>query len=368
VLKEANTIYTSDNPYALNVVYFVPKDLRFLPDYENRISAILIRVKEFYDREMTRLGYPNNKMGLMVDSNNNVKITSIRAKHNKDHYHYDLPEAVDNVQAELNEHFQKNPREKFSEYSLIIMPSEFNADGEPGWAPFFGQTPLSFALDYPDMSVDDLGAEGRRGDLATKWIGGLAHELGHGLGIEHDAGQASEIRQFGMSMMNGGNSTFGSEATFLSHASGAILNTSQVFQREKVKYKARQEPQQFKLLHSKIEYLADQGVIQLTGKIASDMAWGEVIAFFNPADLDEKGNLLPLPQALEVNRDYTQVGFVSTVDSKGNFTVRAPLRELNDTKVRNDVSLSFPLKSGFTQNEYISSLEMKNGQPTFRKF
>ncbi|MGE8377418.1 MAG: hypothetical protein ACN6PN_03680, partial [Sphingobacterium sp.] len=66
---DPNTVHTpdgfsSDRTRNLNIVYFVPNDLDTLPDYQRRLSDIMLWVRQFYKDEMTRNGYANKTFGM----------------------------------------------------------------------------------------------------------------------------------------------------------------------------------------------------------------------------------------------------------------------------------------------------------------
>ena len=49
------------------------------------------------------------------------------------------------------------------------------------------------------------------GEFNSHYIGGLAHELGHAFGLPHDCQREAERAKRGLSLMGGGNHTYGQE-------------------------------------------------------------------------------------------------------------------------------------------------------------
>ncbi len=356
--------YKSENPYALNVIYFVPKKMRFMPDYEKRISGVLLHVKNFIDSEMKRNGYPNNKMGLMVNDKKQVKIISLNGKKEQDAYHYDNPDADANIMEEVDEYYDHHPNEKFSEHTLIILPSEFNKEGKPGWGPFYGMGVNCYALDYPGMDIADFAVEGHRSDLAVVWIGGLAHELGHGLNLPHDFGLNSERNQYGENLMSGGNSTYGLDPTFISKGSASILNSSQIFQKTKIPN--YQQDANFKI--NAINVQQKNNSIFISGSVSSDKSINEVIGYFNPAHRDENGEEMNVGDALDVNRNYDQSAYVTKFNKNGTFSMEVPISELNNVDGRCELSLGFIFDNGLIKNQYVLSYRIKNSRPNIENF
>ncbi|MCW3463695.1 discoidin domain-containing protein [Chitinophaga nivalis] len=216
--------------YDLNVVYFVPSDGDTIVNYRARLNGILKQGQRFYGKWMNYYGYGDRSFGLRLDSLGNVKITVVKGALTKAGYPY---EGGGNTAInELNTWFAAHPGDKHSEHTLVIMPaSTYGADGDPGGVPFYGLGRWCFALDYAEMDTSYLGQSTTLGNRATKWIGGLMHELGHGLNLPHNKEKVSEAADAtkGTALMGSGNYTYGKSATFLTAASAAILNNCQVF-------------------------------------------------------------------------------------------------------------------------------------------
>ena len=207
----------------LNVVYFLGSDTEPVPDYERRLSELLLYLQQFYGREMQRHGYGARSFGLDIKSPGRVNIIEYKAKNPAAHYPYANGGGWKAAQ-ELEEFFKANPDRKKSQHTLVIMPTwndEKNGPDNPGGVPFYGMGRNCFALDYPAFDIKHLGQKTREGQLLTKWYGGLAHELGHGLNLPHNHQTASDGKKYGTALMGAGNYTFGTSPTFLTPARAA---------------------------------------------------------------------------------------------------------------------------------------------------
>lgn len=217
----------NDLPYKLNVVYFVPNDVDTVPEYKRRISEILLQLQEFYAANLEREGFGRKSFGLDLLSSDRVNILLVQGNEGKVSYPYDG--GGSKVNTELSTYFSQHPEQKKSEHTLIIMPSTSGDPLNPGGVPFYGLGRNCFALDYPTMDISYLGQTDVQGNLATKWIGGLAHELGHGLNASHNKERKSEQSILGTALMGAGNGTYGRNPTFITHASAATFVNSQTF-------------------------------------------------------------------------------------------------------------------------------------------
>ena len=216
--------------YDLNVVYFVPSDADTITNYRARLNGILQQGQRFYGKWMSYYGYGDRSFGLLLDSSGKVNITVVKGALTKSGYPYEG--GGNTAIGELNAWFTAHPADKHSEHTLVIMPaSTYAADGDPGGVPFYGLGRWCFALDYAEMDTSYLGQNTTLGNRATKWIGGLMHELGHGLNLPHNKEKVSEAADVtkGTALMGSGNYTYGKNPTFLTAASAAILNNCQVF-------------------------------------------------------------------------------------------------------------------------------------------
>lgn len=320
--------------HQLNVIYFLGSDTLPVPDYERRISELLIHLQQFYAKEMQRHGYGARSFGLTMKSPDRVNIIEYKAKQPASHYPYENGGGGRAAQ-ELNEFFNKNPDKKKSTHTLIIMPTwndEKNNANNPGGVPFYGMGRNCFALDYPAFDIKHLGQKTNEGRLLTKWYGGMAHELGHGLNLPHNHQTASEDKKYGTALMGAGNYTFGSTPTFLTGASCALLDACEVFSTS---------PSQ--------KFYDGQTDVETKG-IAISVTGNQILisGSYKSPQLVKALNIYVQDPPYAVNQDYDAVAFSTKLNKKnGKFNMRIDKNELSSLQ-NNEfrISLMFVLNNG----------------------
>ena len=326
----------------LNVVYFLGSDTEPVPDYERRLSELLLYLQQFYGREMQRHGYGARSFGLDIKSPGRVNIIEYKAKNPAAHYPYENGGGWKAAQ-ELEEFFKANPDRKKSQHTLVIMPTwndEKSGPDNPGGVPFYGMGRNCFALDYPAFDIKHLGQKTREGQLLTKWYGGLAHELGHGLNLPHNHQTASDGKKYGTALMGAGNYTFGTSPTFLTPASCALLDACEVFSVTPAQkfYEGRPEVE---IKDTAISFKGDQ--ILISGSYKSP----QTVKALNVYVQDP-------PYA--VNQDYDAVSFSQRLGKKsGKFSMKIDKKEL-DGLTNNEfrISLMFILANGLHMQKHFT--------------
>lgn len=308
--------YSSDRSQNLNVVYFIPNDVSIPADHHRRLSEILLNAREFFGKEMQRNGYGLKTFGLLTDdAKKRIKLIEIKGKQGKAAYPYNGGSGA--VQAEIAEFKSANPTAFTSDHYLVIIPAyTYDASGEPGGPPFYGVGKTCFALDYADQDIKHLGAGGTLGNRATKWIGGMIHELGHGLNLPHNRQKAVSENNLGMSLMWAGNSTWGVSPTFLTAADCAVLNTNQVFNTENKIYYGQVSSS---ILRIDVVYDAGKKAIVAKGKYKSSTPVTDLIFFHDP-NVNNEG--------VGVNRDYNSIAWTAKPIAADSFYVEMPVADL----------------------------------------
>lgn len=308
--------YTSDKERNLNVVYFVPNDVAKPADYHRRLSEIMLNVQSFFGSEMKRNGYGNKTFGLLKDATQQrIKLIEIAGSQGKAAYPYSGGSGA--VVAEINQYKAAHASEFTSDHYLVIIPAyTYDTNGEPGGPPFYGIGKMCFALDYPDQDIRYLGAGGVLGDRATKWIGGMVHELGHGLNLMHNRQKYSSESSLGMALMWAGNSTWGKSLTFLTAADCAVLNTNQIFNTGTNTYYGTTNAS---ILRIHANYDAAKAAIIVNGKYSSSAPVTDLV-YFNDPNVNNEGT--------GVNKDYNAITWTSKPIGTDSFYVEMPVADL----------------------------------------
>lgn len=305
--------YTSDKANNLNVVYFCPADNPPIADWHRRLSEILLWGQNFYKTEMDRNGYGAKTFGLLKDvAKQRVKIIQINGKLTKDKYQYDNASPI---KSEVDAYFALHPQDKTSEHTLIILPND-----PTGRIPFYGTGKTCYAKDYDGFDIKNIGSTAAtpqaNGGSFTAWLGGLFHELGHGLNLPHNREKQSEKATLGTTLMGAGNTTLGLSPTFLSKADCAVLNRNQVFNNDGIVYYGSSTAN---ITEIHTSYDAAKGAIIVSGKFTSSSLVKDVL-FFNDPNVNNEG--------IGGNKDYNAITWVSKPIGTDSFYIEEPLTEL----------------------------------------
>lgn len=344
--------YTSDKTHNLNVVYFIPNDVTAPADYHRRLSEILLSAQDFFGKEMERNGYGYKPFGLLKDDiKKRIKLIVIKGSKGGSAYPYSGGAAA--IQADISNYKATHPTEFTGDHYLVITAATtYEANGEPGGVPFYGLGKFCFALDYADQDIKYLGGGGTLGTRATKWIGGMVHELGHGLNLPHNRQKFSSETSLGMSLMWAGNSTWGISKTFLTAADCAVLNVNQIFNNDNKTY---YQTSTASILEIHANYDATKGAIIVSGKYNSSLAVKDML-FFNDPNVNNEGT--------GVNKDYNAIAWTSKPIGTDGFAIEMPIVDL---EFKND-NIPYELKVKLAQEngnviETIYSYTFLNGKP-----
>ncbi|WP_299672048.1 discoidin domain-containing protein [uncultured Polaribacter sp.] len=305
--EEETFNYTSANKYNLNIIYFIPKGSEKRVDAHRRISEILLQGQEFYKKNMMHYGFGEKTFSMLTDNvKKRVKITFLEGSQNESAYPYNGGGNI--MKGEIENYFKNKSLKIESDHYLVITPV---GDPKNNDTPYYGLGKWCFATDYDDMDIKHLGGNSDSSTLATTYIGGLLHELGHGLNLPHNKEKVSELAdiKYGTCLMGSGNYTYGSKPTFMSEASCAILNNNQIFDNINKKY--------YTGATGSIEDLKatyEQGNFIISGKIEANVAVNNISIYHDPAD---------------DNANYDAVSWSTKVATDNTFSISMPIAELH---------------------------------------
>ncbi len=323
----------------LNVVYFLGSDREPVEGYERRLSDIMLQVQQFYADEMQRNGYGYRSFGMDMKDPKTVNFIIYRAKQPASAYPYENGGGW-RASQEVNRYLDEQGLRK-SQHTLIIFPTfydEKNKDMSPGGVPFYGLGKTACVLDYAHFDLQHLGKDTPKGHLLTKWLGGLAHELGHGLNLPHNREVKSEAK-LGTALMGSGNYTYGMRPTFITKGSCAILDRCEVFSTDKkeVFYKQGQELSHYE---TQVSLSEDKKNILIT--LTADVT--------NPADPIASVNAYIEESPTAVNADYEAHVYNLAPEKEAksiklNFTI--PIADMKGDPLAKDLlRFSFITKGG----------------------
>ena len=338
--KLADSIALEPTEHKLNVVYFVGQGYEPVADYERRISELLVYLQQFYGKEMQRNGQGARSFGLNMLPNGNVDIQLVRGK--LPHTEYKYSGGHGKVRAEVDEYYKAHPEKNFSQHLFILTPTFMDdeySDANPGGVPFYGVGKSCYALDYADFDLRHLGEDTPKGHLLTKWFGGFAHELGHGLNLPHNNGTVEETKALGTPLMGAGNYTFGLKPTYLTKATCQILDRSETFAPagDKTAFYTTDDP--VKVEEPKLVLGAD----------------GALVYSFRATPNFKHVNAYIQDAPFAVNEDYDKVSFTNVEQepaTPGVYSVRIPMASIanlsgaKDSKGEGGIDLVFVQQDG----------------------
>ncbi|MDF1849357.1 MAG: NPCBM/NEW2 domain-containing protein [Verrucomicrobiales bacterium] len=229
---------------ALHLVYWTPNDKEPVPEYRERLSGIMLDIEEFYGKEMKRLGLGRRSIRLEKDEDQLLRIHLVTGEGPTSEY---AVQSGNQIKQECIPYLKEKGIDPNRETIMIFCnlatwdeekkvfrhKSPYYASGGP-------QGGTAWQLDSPTLAIDRIplkepiiqdGQYGRisLGKHNSIFIGGIAHELGHGLGLPHCRETKSQKEQFGTALMGSGNRSYGDElrgegkGSFLTLAHGLRL-------------------------------------------------------------------------------------------------------------------------------------------------
>jgi len=285
----------------IRIVYFVTSDRVPIAGFQERLDRVMTEVQRFYRQGMQAASYGPKTFGLDRDEQGRLRIDVVSGKHPMRSYgRNDSRRVREEVKTALAARGIDVDRQTIVIFQTLLAWENGRAI-EIGPYVGGGDQRAGTAWVYDDERLDPRllssrepgGYYGRPcsvGEFNSHYVGGVAHELGHAFGLPHDRQRIAD-RTRGLSLMGGGNHTYGQDlrgegaGSFLSAASAMLLAYSRPFAGEQAT-----GPRRPTCRLSELDARFADGKIVLTGKaIAAPPAFG--IAAFNdwakiPADYD----------------------------------------------------------------------------------
>lgn len=215
--------------FDVHILYFKPTDASDIDkDYHD---VILKDIQQYFQIEMTRLGYTDKTFPLELDENNKVVIHTINGKHKT--AHYDIHDKYDTAQKSFTQY--KNtiePELPFRFHTVKNLPARNNAHliiigGIKDPAPAMGFTFLGGnhgGIATVSMDIKNV--------LPNHYLGIVAHELGHAFGLDPNHNNHNGGASFNGTVIAWGKTTneWG-ERMRLIEEDGVVLNNRSIFRR-----------------------------------------------------------------------------------------------------------------------------------------
>ncbi|HTM98467.1 MAG TPA: hypothetical protein VL088_06990 [Pedobacter sp.] len=322
------------NAKNLNIVMFVPNDNPALADYKTRLTTLMIHFQKWFHTEMLRYGY-DKYMGLPIDGSTKlVKFIEIKGQQGQADYPYSSSVSAGKILAEIAAYKTTHPSEFSSaNHTLILLPNR--TDG--GDQPFYGYGKNCFAVDNANMAVNKIP------NTTSNLLGGMLHELGHGLNLPHDhAKYYTEEPTLGTSLMGSGNVTFSKgQKTFLTEVDAAILNNNEIFQNP-VPAEAFYESATTSI-DPKVNFNPITQAFDITGSFTSDKTVSDILIYLDP-NVNDEGYSSGVG-----NVNYNAVAWRFNPGAGSTINASAPIKELNyKTDEPYELFVKLLLKNGST--------------------
>lgn len=346
----------------LRVVYFVPKGSDPLPHYAERLNRIVTDVSDFYRTGFRRFGIKTTGLPLeRVDGK--LVVHLVQGQLPASGYDYN---SGDRTAQEIRIAL-KNTMDIDRECLLVFYDLFHQTNGGHYIfnTPYYGggsqrggmchvadcglldplllmdtnQTMVLTEHYYPHMKTTVAR-------FNSMYLGGVAHELGHALGLPHDNG-GSEEKSFGVSLMGVGNLTYreelwgGGPPTYLGRASVLQLLSQPLFT-ESNRGRWDVTGSTFKSLN----FSTTNGVVRIQGVVTGDIPPYAVIAYVWPvSDEIDDHYARTLPCVLKDGAFTLELNGIHT-DNFRQFHLKLARLHVNGAAEAENFSLNYDISSG----------------------
>ena len=315
---------TEGSDRVLHLVYWTPKDREAVPGYRERLSGILLDIQGFYADEMQRLGFGRRSFNLQLEPDRLAKIHLVTGHHPSTHYDVQSGREIREECLPVLEESGIDPAEETimifcnladwdEEKRIFRHKSPYYASGGP-------RNGTAWQLDSPTLAIDRIRLkepklnDGQYGNISmgkhnSIFIGGIAHELGHALGLPHCRETPEEKKQRGTALMGAGNRTYGDDRR--GEGRGSFLTLAHAFRlasHPQFSGSTRGLQYPVKATVENFEASVEGKRILVRGRASASIPIYAVVAYFDP----------------EGGSDYDAYTASAILDDSGNFTLSSP--------------------------------------------
>ena len=303
------------------VIYYTPKERAPLKGYQKRVQEIMEDVQSFYRNEMKQNGWGEMTFPLEYNEDGSLKIRIVSSSEKfRPDTDYKLNEMRDKIQEALKSESVDIGKSHYIVFQNLYWQEEdkwlyripYTGCGRGYWG-------MTWVADHENLNIRNIAPGitemiNDRGKVETltsyccKMIGGVAHELGHGLGLPHNCETPEEKEVLGTALMGAGNYTYRREragtdekGSFITAAHCMALAVHEMFRKNNENTEIEPEIKNFE-----IDFKDLSGKLRIKGKVESTLPLHGIVVYN-----DE------LPTG--VNQDYDAFSFAVNIDDDGNF-------------------------------------------------
>ena len=293
---------TAETKPVLRVVYFHGNDRDPLPGFRERLTRVMDDISLFYRDGLKRHGIACEGLPLEKNADGSLLLHLVKGRHESGHYNY---ESGVETEKEIREALAGKV-DLDREFVLVLYGQCWKIpDGRWGfYSPYYGKPGscqewgFCHAADCELLDPNHLKDTENRikywehyGDrdqtlaqFNSFYLGGIAHELGHGLGLPHDCENPQELAMEGCSLMGNGNLTYRQEL-WDPKRKGSFLSTTSAVRLASHPLVTAANGSRFEAAKGgfgKIEASEVDGRLSLRGKVSSKVPAYAVIAYVDP--------------------------------------------------------------------------------------
>lgn len=300
ILDEWNKDQPEPGDRRLHIVAWRSQDRDFAADHRARLQRILEHIQEFYAAEMERHGFGRRTIRLSYDEGNKLIVHDVTGARN--HSDYGKPDGQiirNECLPVLRAAGIDADRETILIFTNLV---EWNPDSltfshkSPYYAGGSQLSGTAWQLDSAELDTGNLALteplinDGEYGRISlgrhnSIFIGGIAHELGHALGLPHCRALPNEDPSGRTALMGSGNRSYAEElrgegpGSFLTLAHALRLASHPQFSGS---VKGMNLPVRSTLADRQIELTPDRRSFEFQARIESPIPAYAVIAYLDP--------------------------------------------------------------------------------------